>query len=70
MNQFEHIKKLVEQRDKLLAEHPEYQHIQDKLTEALNKAGNRHNRAVVAFQAMSESLHELNQALQVLVKSK
>ena len=55
MNEKE-IAKLQEEIEKLLKEHPELQEIQDKIDEALEKAGdNVHNRNVVVQEMLLET---------------
>lgn len=51
MTDFEAIKEAVDKRNMFLAQHPEYQYLQDEIDEVLKKAGNNHNRQV-ALQTM------------------
>lgn len=45
---FDDIKKAVERRNEFLAQHPDYQYLQDEIDSALKKAGsNLHNRQTV-----------------------
>ena len=56
----EKIAKLQEEIRKLLEEHPELKELQDKIDEALEKAGdNTHNRNVVIQEMMLETWYDV-----------
>lgn len=49
---FEKIKEAVEKRNEFLAQHPEYQWLQDEIDETLKKIGNNHHNRQAAIQTM------------------
>ena len=60
---------LKQEINKLLQEKPELRELQEKIDLELKKAGNNQiNRCVIISQMMMESLKELNENLQELIK--
>jgi seryl-tRNA synthetase len=61
---FEKMKKLQDELNKLLEERPELQALQDKIDATLNKAGSKNNRLTMIQNLMLDSFFELNEKLQ------
>ncbi len=54
----------LRERDDFLREHPELREFQRKIDDRLRRAGSAHNRLVVIYEMMMDSLMELNTKLQ------
>jgi len=61
---FEKMKKLQDELNKLLEERPDLQALQDKIDTTLNKAGSKNNRLTMMQNLMLDSFFELNEKLQ------
>jgi len=53
----------LKERDDFLREHPELREFQRKIDDRLRRAGSAHNRLVVIYEMMMDSLWELNAKL-------
>lgn len=60
---FELIKKLNQEKEKLLTERPQYREYQKQIDEALEKAGSRQNRMAILGTMMRDKVAELQQKM-------